>query len=109
VRARLQLGSPVVVNWDSLNVHRSSPLRQYAAEHDGLTIVQLPTYTPDLNPVEGIWSLLRCAAAANMVFFDRDHLVQTVRSGIRRIQRQSVRCTQRPYGDYVPYCRYISG
>ncbi|MGW7383342.1 hypothetical protein [Streptomyces sp. NPDC054794] len=27
------------------------------AEHDGLTSVQLPTYTRDLNPVEGIWSL----------------------------------------------------
>ncbi|WP_406733629.1 transposase [Streptomyces sp. NBC_01794] len=66
----------------------SSGLRQYAAEHDWLTIVQLPTYAPDLNPVEGIWSLLRRAATANVVFADRDHLVRAVRSGMRRIQRK---------------------
>jgi hypothetical protein len=44
VRAHIQLGGPVVVVWDNLNVHRCSRLRDYAAEHDWLTIVQLPSY-----------------------------------------------------------------
>lgn len=44
-----------MVVWGSLNVHRCSRLRQYAAEHGWLTIVQLPTYAHDLNPVQGIW------------------------------------------------------
>ncbi|MFD5268844.1 transposase [Streptomyces sp. NPDC058335] len=88
VRAHLQLGGPVVVIWDNLNVHRYSRLREYAAEHDWLTIVQLPSYAPDLNPVEGIWSLLRRSTTANVVFTDRDHLVASVRSGLRQIQRQ---------------------
>jgi len=47
VRAHLQLGGPVVVIWDNLNVHRCSRLREYAAHHDWLTIVQLPSYAPD--------------------------------------------------------------
>ncbi|WP_425444613.1 transposase [Streptomyces phaeoluteigriseus] len=64
VRAGLQLGGPVVVIWDNLNVHRSSRFREYAAEHDWLTIVQLPSYAPDLDPVEGIWSLLRRGTTA---------------------------------------------
>ncbi|MEV0933463.1 hypothetical protein AB0J05_22425 [Streptomyces phaeochromogenes] len=34
-------------------------MREYADEHDEITIVQLPSYTPDFNPAEGIWSLLR--------------------------------------------------
>ncbi|MFE0930606.1 transposase [Streptomyces mutabilis] len=89
VRAHLQLGRPVVVIWDNLNVHRCSRLREYAAEHDWLTIVQLPSYAPDLNPVEGIWSLLRRSTTANVVFRDRDHLVQAVRSGLRCIQRRT--------------------
>ncbi|OMI84672.1 DDE endonuclease [Streptomyces sp. M1013] len=89
VRAHLQLGGPVVVIWDNLNVHRCSRLREYAAEHDWLTIVQLPSYAPDLNPVEGIWSLLRRSTTANVVFRDRDHLVQAVRSGLRCIQRRT--------------------
>lgn len=60
VRAHLRLGGPVVVVWDNPNVHRCSRLRQYVAEHNWLAIVQLPTFAPDLNPVAGIWSLLRC-------------------------------------------------
>jgi putative transposase len=32
--------------------------------------------------------LLRRSTTANVVFTDRDHLVQTVRSGMRRIQRR---------------------
>ncbi|WP_353850236.1 transposase [Streptomyces phaeoluteigriseus] len=38
--------------------------------------------------VEGIWSLLRRGTTANVVFTDRDHLVASVRSGLRQIQRQ---------------------
>ncbi|MFF2132106.1 transposase [Streptomyces olivochromogenes] len=88
VRAHLQLGGPIVVIWDNLNVHRSAALRQWAAGQDWLTIIQLPTYAPDLNPVEGIWSLLRRSTTANVVFADRGHLVRAVRSGMRHIQRR---------------------
>lgn len=49
----------------------------------------MPSYAPDLNPVEGVWSLLRCDTTANVVFRDRDHLVQAVRNGLRRIQRRT--------------------
>jgi len=33
--------------------------------------------------------LLRRSTTANVVFRDRDHLVQAVRSGLRRIQRRT--------------------
>ncbi|MFC4612258.1 transposase [Streptomyces maoxianensis] len=66
VRAHLQLGGPIVLIWDNLNVHRSAGMRQYAADHDWLTVIQLPSYAPQLNPVEGIWSLLRRSCTANV-------------------------------------------
>ena len=34
-------------------------MRQFIAGQDWLTVHQLPSCAPDLNPVEGIWSLLR--------------------------------------------------
>ncbi|WP_405594122.1 hypothetical protein OG741_01065 [Streptomyces sp. NBC_01410] len=40
-------------------------MRQYAADHDWPTVIQLPSYAPQLNPVEGIWSLLRRNCTAN--------------------------------------------
>ncbi len=65
VRAHLQLGAPIVVVWDNSNTHRAAGMRKYAADHDWLTIVRLPSYSPDLNPVEGVWSLLPLGWTAN--------------------------------------------
>lgn len=61
-------------------------MREYAAVHDWLTIVQLPSCAPDLNPVEGIWSLLRRGPLANTAFTDDEHLERTLRRGLRHIQ-----------------------
>jgi len=68
VRAHIQLQAPIVLIWDCLNTHRAAGLRGYAAAHDWLTIIQLPSYAPNLNPVEGIWSLLRRGPLANTAF-----------------------------------------
>lgn len=46
-------------------------------------------YAPDLNPVEGIWSLLRRSSQANTAFTDPDHLMRTLRHGLRQIQHRS--------------------
>ena len=87
VRAHIQLGGPIVVVWDNLNTHRTVGLRKYAADHKWLTVFQLPSYAPDLNPVEGVWSLLRRSYTANVAFKDPEHLAQTVRHGLAVIQR----------------------
>jgi len=68
--------------------HRAAGMREYAAAHDWLTIIQLPSYAPDLNPVEGIWSLLRRGPLANTAFTDDEHLERTLRRGLRHIQLQ---------------------
>ncbi|MBR7674320.1 transposase [Streptomyces daliensis] len=88
VRAHLQLGGPVVVVWDNLNTHRTAGLRQYAADHDWLTVFQLPSYAPELNPVEGIWSWLRRGPLANAAFTDPDRLERALRHGLAQIQRR---------------------
>jgi transposase len=86
VAAHNQLDGPIVLIWDNLNVHRAAGLRKFAENTDWLTIYYLPPYAPDLNPVEGVWSLLRRGSLANVAFADPDHLVQTVRRGLRKIQ-----------------------
>lgn len=88
VRAHRQLGAPLIVVWDNLNVHKAAGLRAFITATDWLTVVQLPSYAPDLNPVEGIWSLLRRGWLANVAFTDADHLEHTVRHGLRKIAYQ---------------------
>ncbi|WUL00555.1 transposase [Streptomyces sp. NBC_00356] len=87
--AHQQLGGPIVLIWDNLNVHLDTRMRAWIASRDWLTVHQLPSYAPDLNPVEGIWSLLRRGWLSNIAFTSPDHLVQTVRHGLRTIQYHS--------------------
>ena len=60
---------------------------EFIETHEWLTVYQLPAYSPDLNPVEGIWSLLR-RKLANTAFTDPDHLITAVRRGPREIQHR---------------------
>ncbi|MFE2471603.1 transposase [Streptomyces mirabilis] len=58
VRARIQLGGPIVLVWDNVRLHLTAGMREFiAANAAWLTVFQLPTYAPDLNPQEGVWSL----------------------------------------------------
>lgn len=83
--AHAQLGGPIVLVWDNLNTHLTAGMRQFIARHAWLTVIQLPTYAPQLNPVEGIWSLIR-RDLANTAFADPDHLIAAVRRSLREIQ-----------------------
>ncbi|WP_420918691.1 IS630 family transposase [Streptomyces coelicoflavus] len=86
IAAHQQLGGPIVLIWDDLNVHKAAGLREFAASRDWLTIYYLPPYAPDLNPVEGIWPLLRRGWLSNVAFSTPEHLVQRIRHGLRHIQ-----------------------
>lgn len=59
--------------WDNLNVHLDARMRTWIADRDWLTVHQLPSCAPDLNPVEGIWSLLRRGWLSNVAFTSPDH------------------------------------
>ncbi|WP_443062357.1 IS630 family transposase [Streptomyces sp. NBC_00457] len=87
--AHHQLGGPIVLVWDNLNTHLTAGMRRYIAERDWLTVYQLPAYAPDLNPVEGIWSILRRTTLANRAFADPEDLIAAVRQGLRLLQYRS--------------------
>ena len=44
---------------------------------DNLTLLSLPPYSPELNPVERVWAYLRSHYLSNRVFTDYDHLLQS--------------------------------
>lgn len=53
-----QAHPPVVIIWDGASYHKSQPVRA-EAQRLGLDILPLPAYSPDLNPIEGLWKWLR--------------------------------------------------
>ncbi|MEU7190466.1 transposase [Streptomyces sp. NPDC045369] len=87
--AHHQLGAPMVVIWDNLNVHKDARLRTFIDARDWITCYYLPPYAPDLNPVEGIWSLLRRNCQAHTAFSDHDQLLAALRRGLRQLQYRS--------------------
>nr|WP_232838941.1 transposase [Streptomyces triticisoli] len=87
--AHQQLGAPLVLIWDNLNVHLDARLRTFIDTHDWVASYQLPYYAPDLNPVEGIWSLVRRAGQNNTAFTDPDHLMRVLRRTLRKLQYRS--------------------
>jgi putative transposase len=86
--AHRALNAPVIVVWDNLSTHRSRKMRAYTeAREDWLTVVRLPGYAPDLNAVEGAWSVMK-SSLGNHAAHNLDELEAIVRSRLRQIQRQ---------------------
>ena len=89
IAAHRQLpGGVIVLIWDNLNVHLRAELRAFTTAQAWLRVFQLPSYAPDLNPVEGIWSVLKRGVLANLAVASFAHLVQVIRHGLKKIQYQ---------------------
>lgn len=86
--AHRTLKAPIIVVWDNLNTHVSARMRALTAARPWLTIVQLPPYAPDLNPVEGIWSHLK-RSIANLAARNLPHLHTLVSRRMKAITRRT--------------------
>ena len=59
-----------VLIWDQAGFHKSSELDV----PENVTIIELPAYSPELNPVENLWQYLRSHYWANRSYKDYDDL-----------------------------------
>jgi transposase len=71
---------PVTVLWDNLGAHYAGDLHAWAATRPWLELAYLPSYAPELNPVEGLWANLKGCKLANRCCADRKELIATARS-----------------------------
>ncbi|WP_346768651.1 transposase [Streptomyces sp. DASNCL29] len=86
VRARAQLGGPIVLVWDNVRIHLTAPLREFiAANADWLTVFQLPSYAPDLNSQEGIWSMVK-RDIGNLAAADLSQITRAVKRRLKQTQ-----------------------
>lgn len=78
----------IVLIWDGLQAHRAVLVRQWVQEQKRLEIVRLPSYAPDLNPVEGLWGWTKGTCLANVCDDELAPVVARVRRGIRGLRRR---------------------
>lgn len=71
----------VVLVWDGAGYHVAKRLRVPS----NLSVVRLPPYSPELNPVERLWLYLRSHYWSNRVYPDIDALEAAAVSGWRAV------------------------
>lgn len=79
------LNAPIVVVWDNLGRHTCAQMRAFIDRHDWLTVYQLPSYAPELNPAEGVWANLK-GMLSNLAARGIDELAVLIRSHLKRMQ-----------------------
>ena len=72
-----------VVVMDNLQCHQAAHIRA-AIEAAGATLMLLPPYSPDLNPIKQLFSKLKALAGANPPR-DFDAIIDTVRYALSRV------------------------
>lgn len=83
--AHQQLGGPIVLVWDNLGGHTSALMRRLVATRTWLRVYQLPSYAPELNPVESVWSHLK-RSLANLAAGTIIHMAVLARTRLKRMQ-----------------------
>ena len=79
------LRGSVIVLLDNSSTRQGAPLQQLLRQHSRLHIEHFPSYAPELNPDEGVWSLAK-RALANSCPNDVEELVEDVIGSIKRIR-----------------------
>jgi putative transposase len=69
-----QLKTKIVVVWDRLSAHRKAERFFRVCECPWLSFEYLPSYSPELNPVEHVWSTTKWGRMANWPAPDIDQL-----------------------------------
>lgn len=85
--AHRQLGGNIMLLWDRLNTHTSAKMRELVDARPWLTMYFLPVYAPELNAVEGVWSLLK-KSIADLAKHSIDQLATVIRSRLKQIQHR---------------------
>lgn len=76
----------LVVLWDNVSYHRALDVRELA-EQLRITLMPLPTYSPDFMPVEALWRWLREEVTYHHCHATADALVQRVHQFVKTINR----------------------
>lgn len=85
---------PIVIIWDGAPCHRAKIVQQAAADL-GFTLVPLPAYSPDLNPIEGLWKWMREEVTQNYCHISMRELFDACTAFIARINADPLQLISR--------------
>jgi transposase len=95
-----QFSGPVILIQDGARYHTSKATRQFMEEHKNhLIVYQLPSYSPDYNPIEYLWKKVKTKATHNRYFEEFVKLVQSVEDAMKVLATQAdeIKCLMGVY------------
>lgn len=86
---------------DGARYHTSKSTQTFfETHHHRLTCCQLPSYSPDFNPIESLWKTVKKEATHNKYFPHFDVLIDSVETALRFLRRHRKQVRQ-ILGDYA--------
>jgi len=84
-----QIKEPIALLWDSLAQHKAKIVREYLHKHKNHFVIveRFPSYAPELNPQEYLWSPSKTKDMANFCGKTFEDFESTVKKSLRRIQK----------------------
>jgi transposase len=76
---------------DNAPWHRGKPIDEALAENPHLLFKRLPAYSPQLNPIERFWKMLRRRATHNRLFDSLADLKGSIRNSLCYFQTMRTR------------------
>jgi putative transposase len=98
------LRGPVVLVWDNAPIHRRQAVQAFLAQHPRLQVYNFPTYAPELNPVEFVWTQTNDYLAGRTPLRIGE-LLTTVRQAIARLRRSPAKLWACVYASDLPWQR----
>ena len=84
-----QTSQHLIIIQDGAKYHTSKATRAFFEAHQNrLTVFQLPSYSPDYNPIEFLWKNMKQRATHNQYFPEFDDLVSSVENALAYFARQ---------------------
>jgi transposase len=87
-----QTTEPLFLVQDGAPYHRAAPVKAFFAQHRArLHVTQLPSYSPDYNPIEFLWRATKRRATHNRYFPEFADLCASVEEALAMFSRQPER------------------
>jgi transposase len=85
-----QVSGKVILVQDGARYHTSKAMREFFEKHkDRLIVYQLPSYSPDYNPIEYLWKKVKTQATHNRYFAEFVKLVASVEKALDVLSTQA--------------------
>ncbi len=98
---------PIILIQDGAPYHTAAATRAFFAQHAArLTVHQLPSYSPDYNPIEQLWRNVKRHNTHNRYFPEFSDLITAVETALTHFQQHAheVRQLMGSYLDDIVHC-----